>query len=171
MQIQLKSYMTAVSLLVPPHNGLHTTWPKSMLDSLRYFGTFPRRKDRRFSTSSAYTRSASLSYIYAVWHPWLRAMGDSSSSEGTHPSYFWNERDDHGELSQPASRTPGMPGSQGILCAVQAFNLLLLTRVYINDTYCDTFVWEIPVLKPASCREDYLKRSQKESDGVGISRV
>jgi len=29
----------------------------------------------------------------------------------------------------------------------------------------------IPDLKPASCGEDYLKRSTKESDGTGISRV
>jgi len=62
MQMQLESYMTAVSLMAPPHNGLDTPWPKSMLDSLRYLRTLgPRRKDRRFSTSSAYTRSAPLS--------------------------------------------------------------------------------------------------------------
>ena len=30
-----------------------------MLDSLRYLRTFPTRKDRRFSTSFAYTRSTS----------------------------------------------------------------------------------------------------------------
>jgi len=40
--LQLKSYMTAVPLMAPPHNGLDTPWLKSMLDSLSYSRTFPR---------------------------------------------------------------------------------------------------------------------------------
>jgi len=34
---------------------------------------------------------------------------------------------------------------------------------------CDTVVWGIPGLKPASCGEDYLKHSMKKSDLASIT--
>ena len=77
-----------------------------MLDSLRDLGTFPRQKDPRFSTTFAYARSASLSYISA-WQPytltfvgtWRRAAS-LAAGEGRlflecrrHPSILRLERE------------------------------------------------------------------------------
>jgi len=120
--------LTAVSFMAPPHNGLDTPWPKFMLDSLRCSRTFPRREDCHFSTSSAYTQSAWLSYT-STWQPytwtfvgtWCRAAslaaGEGSLSllerKRHHPSYFWNERDGNGECSQPGYQTPGVRAVKG----------------------------------------------------------
>ena len=172
--------MTAVSLMSPPHNGLDTPWPKFMLNSLRYLCTFPRRKDRRFSTSSPYTRSESLSEI-STWQPhtltfvgtWRRAASlaagsSSSNAEGTHTSYFWNERGVNGECSQPAFGHQACGCSTDPVCGA-GFQLVVVdsldSAIWTIRTVLPC-VWDIHGLKLASCGDGYLERWTKESDGV-----
>ena len=155
IQMQFQSYMTAVSLMTPPHSDLNTPWPKSMLDSLRYLRTFPRREDRCFCTSSSYKWSASLSYI-STWQPWTfvdtwRHAASLAADKGRlecrrHPSTLLCTRETimANAANQPLGRQAW--GSRAWSRLSTCCYCWLIGLGHINDTYCDALCMGLPWL-------------------------